>query len=248
MEVKSIIPCRIEEISFAAVFLLISLRRDALLFKNYSPLYDDKYIDDFEAQKTVVENLISPKQLTGEMKKITKLVAADYKRIRNIVNRIEDYLGMSKNPLSLDISDFGQAAVRKELEAKNDEGIVKEIITLFKNTEDNKAALAPVGYTPAFSAKISKIISDLTTDSVAQTSKKDDRIVLTHENMLELNKLWKIMSKVLESGKNIANEEENGSMLKDYTFAYIEKKVRLEHKKELAAIKVVEPAQAESTK
>lgn len=227
VDLKTLFPCRYEELSFIAAFLLITLIRDKALFLAYSPTYNDEFIEDFESLKTLVENLINPRKLTGERKVLTKLVAKDYANIRKYLNRLEDYLKMADLPLTLAVNDFGIRLVRHELEAKNDEGIVKELKTLFKNAEDNKLALEPKGYTVAVSAAISNLITSLTTDSVAQTVKLDSRIALTHDNKKAMNDLWLIMDQVMESGKKIAKEEGNDLMLKDYTYAALEKKVRL---------------------
>lgn len=228
MEEKVQFQGRIEEVIFAAVYLLVSLKRDKDLFKAYSPVYDDAFIAGFEAQSEQVDNLVSPKKLTGEMKVITRLVASDYKKIRNMVNRIDDYLKLSDGQLTMGSVDFGIKEVRRQLNSKNDEGIVKELKMLYKNTENNKLALEPKGYTDAVSNDFKTLIGSLGSNSQAQTLKKDSRIALTKENIKELNKLWTIMTQVMDSGKNIAKEQENDSMLKDYTYLNLKKKLRLE--------------------
>jgi hypothetical protein len=228
MEERVMFNCRMEELTFIAVFLLISMKRDKTLFKSYSPVYDDKYIAGFETQKDDVEALVNPSQLTGEMKAITTLVAADYTKVRNMLNRVEDYLKLTEAPLTMGIADFGIRKVREQLESKNDEGIVRELRNLFQNLENNKTALEPVGYTTAISAEFKALIPGLTADSVSQTSKKDSRIALTQENIKTMNKLWKTMDKVMESGKKIGKEQKNSSMIDDYTYAHVLKKVRLQ--------------------
>jgi hypothetical protein len=220
-----------EELPFIAIYLLVSLKRDKALFTEFSTIYDDDYIADMEAQNDTVKNLISPLKLTGEMKVITKLVADDYTKIRGVVNRAESYLKKAKTGLTMAADDFGVSQVRDELEAKNDEGIVKNLRMLFNNLEDNKAVLVPKGYTPAVSTKFAALIESLGTDSVAQNLKKDSRITLTRENIETMNVLWRKMDEVMEDGKKIAKEKKNDAMLLDYSFKYIQKKVRLDRKK-----------------
>ena len=215
-----------EELTFIALYLLVSLKRDIALFKEFSPVYNDKYIADMEAQKNLVEELTAPQQLTGEMKSITRMVASDYTRVRNMVNRLESYLDKVTEPLTIAVADFGIRQARVELKAKNDEGIVHQLRVVQKNFENNKAAIEPKGYTTEIAAELKALITSLTTNSTAQNLKKDDRKVLTRENIEEMNKLWKMMSEVMDDGKKIAREQENAAMAKDYTFRYIQKKVR----------------------
>jgi hypothetical protein len=54
--------------------------------------------------------------------------------------------------------------------------------------------------------------------------------VLTRENIEEMNKLWKIMSEVMNDGKKIAKEKKDAAMAKDYTFTDLQKKVRQDRK------------------
>ena len=219
-----------EDLPFIAIYLLVSLKRDKALFNAFSPVYDDKYIADMETQKNLVEELTAPKQLTGEMKHITQLVATDYTKVRNMLNRLESYLDKVAEPLTIAAADFGIRQTRTELNAKNDEGIVRQLRVLYKNMESNKAALAPKGYTEAISAELKALITSLTTNSTAQNLKKDDRKVLTRENIEEMNKLWKIMSEVMDDGKKIAKEKKDAAMAKDYTFSDLQKKVRQDRK------------------
>jgi hypothetical protein len=219
-----------EELPFIAIYLLVSLKRDKAMFKAYSPVYDDPFIAGMEAQKTLVEELVTPRQLTGEMKLITQLVAADYTKIRNMLNRVESYINKATAPLTIAAADFGIRQVRLELEAKNDEGIVMQLRALHRNLESNKTALEPKGYTVAISTEFAALIPSLTTNSTTQNLKKDNRKELTRENIAEMNKLWKMMNEVLEDGKKIAREQKNDAMLGDYTFKYIQKKVRQDRK------------------
>lgn len=217
---------RQEEIPFFSSYLLISLKRDKVPFKTYSKKFDDVYIEKFEAQKTIVDKLINPFHLTAERKVITGLVQEDYSKIRNMVNKIEDYVKLTETPLTISAADFGIKGVRKELLSKNDEGIVSELKIVFKNTEDNKLALESAGYSTEISAEFSELIDSLKNDSIDQNLKLDSRIALTQENIKEINKLWRIMDQVLESGKKIAREAKNDLMHKDYTFTHVIKKVR----------------------
>jgi hypothetical protein len=229
MKEKALFTCRIEELPFVVVFLLISLKRDKALFKAYAPTYDDAFIASIEAQATAVKARTSPKSLTGEMKSLTKLVAADYKSVRDMINHIETILESVTVKLTMGVEDFGVRAVREELYAKNDEGIVLQLRTLFKNVENNSVELEKEGYTPALSEEFEKLIDTLGEDSTTQTTKKDDRKYLTQGNIKEGNKLWALISKVMKTGKKIAKQMENDSMHDDYTFNNILKKVRLEH-------------------
>lgn len=226
-------PGLFEELPFNAFYILILLKRDKELFIEYSSVYGDLFITDMETQKDLVDELVPTRQLTSERKLLTRIVASDYTKTRNLANRAESYLDKvdtALTPLTMSVADFGIRQLRDELEAKNDEGIVRELRALHMNLENNKIALEPKGYTAAISTQFKNLIATLTTDSTAQNLKLDDRKVLTRENIQEMNKLWKMMSDVMEDGKKIGKELKNDAMVKDYTFSNIQKKVRLERK------------------
>jgi hypothetical protein len=226
--------CRIEELTFLGVFILVSFNRDKADFIKFSPDYNDPFADNCEQTITVVEELVAPKKLTGEMKKITQQLADLFTHCRNMMNKVERYVDKaSKDGLELTMApgDFGIKAVCEAAGHRNDEGMVKNLRTVQQNLTANLDALIPKGYTAEVQAELKTLIRDLNDASVAQTLKKNERMELVKNNMGELNNLWLIIDDLMKSGKAIYKEKDK-SRLRDYTYAELIKNVQLKRKQE----------------
>jgi len=225
--------CRIEELTFIGVFILVSFNRDKADFIKLSPDYNDPFAENCEQTITQVEELVAPKKLTGEMKKITQQLADGFTHCRNLMNKVERYVDKASQagPLTMAPGDFGIKAVREAVGLKNDEGVVKNLRALQQNLTANLDALIPKGYTNEVQAELKTLIRDLNDTSVAQTLKKNERAELVKNNMGELNSLWLIIDDLMKSGKAIYKEKDK-SKVKDYTYAELIKNVQLKRKQE----------------
>lgn len=231
---EPLLKCRIEELTFLAVFILVSFKRDKADFMAFSPDYNDPFADNCQETINIVEELVAPKKITGEMKMYTKQLAALFTHCRNILNKIERYLDKaSQNKLTLTMApgDFGIKAVRDEVNVKNDEGVVKLLRVLQQNLNANVAALETKGYTADVQAELKNLIKDLNDTSIAQTLKKNERAEVVKNNMGQLNKLWLILDDLMKTGKAIYKEKDK-SKLKDYTYSELIKNVQLKRKQE----------------
>ena len=224
--------CRIEELPFLGVFLLTSFNRDKDDFIAFSTDYKEPFATTAKAKITLVEELINPKKLTGEMKKLTQKLRDGFTHCRNFVNKVERYLDKAdtdKVVLTMAPADFGIKAIRDAVNLKNDEGAVLLLRTLQQNLADNLAVLATKGYTADVQTELKNLIKDLGDNSVAQTLKKKEREALVKNNMGQLNTLWLIMDNLMKDGKAIYKEKDK-SKLKDYTYTDLIKDVQLKRK------------------
>lgn len=226
--------CRIEELPFLGVFILASFNRDKADFMKFSPDYNDPFADNCQQAISIVEELVAPKKLTGEMKKITQQLADHFTRCRNVMNKVERYIDKASQggqALTMAPGDFGIKAIREAVRLRNDEGVVKHLRTLQQNLTDNLAALAAKGYTDEAQAELRALIKDLSETSVAQTMKKNERAELVKNNIGEFNKLWLIIDDLMKTGKAIYKEKDK-SKVKDYTYAELIKNVQLKRKQD----------------
>jgi hypothetical protein len=229
METKAIFACRIEELPFLGTLLLNSFTRDEDDFIELSPTYDTPFTTTFTAKVALVEEVVNPEKLTGEMKKLTQKLGTHFANGRNLLNRVEIYIGKAaeeKAPLTMAPKDFGIKAVRDEITLKNDEGAVRKLRILESNLKDNLIVLAPKGYSVAVQTELANLIKDLSADSIAQTKKKKDREKLVEENIGEFNTLWKMMTDIMKSGKAIYQKKDK-TKVSDYTYDHIIKDVQL---------------------
>jgi hypothetical protein len=244
-EVERLFKCRIEELPFLGKLLLISFIRDKDGFITISPDYADPFTEKFQNQVKLVDELVNPKKLTGEMKVLTQKLSAHFKHTRNLVNRLEIYINKAvsdKLPLTLTPSDFGIKLVRQEVNLKNDEGVVRNLQSLKNNLSENLTSLVAKGYTVAVQTELTTLIKELGEDSIAQTTKKKQREKLVNDNMSELNNLWSMMNDILKTGKAYAKEKDSVK-IKDYTYDHILKDVKMKRKEEAKKEKTETPAE-----
>lgn len=229
------ISCRIEELTFLALFILDSFIRDKADFIALSPKYKDPFTANANAQIALVEDLINPKKLTGELKKLTQKLRDGFTHCRNLLNKLERYLDMAaQENLSLTMvpADFGIKAIRENVNLKNDEGVVLKLRSLQQKLDDNTTVLATVGYTEEVKTELTNLIKDLSDTSVAQTRKKKEREALVSKNMDQLYKLWSIIVDLMKSGKTISKEQKDRNKLDDYTYSKVIRDVQLKRKQQ----------------
>jgi hypothetical protein len=226
--------CKIEELTFLAFFILVSFKRDKDDFIQFSPDYNDPFADNCQETINIVEELVAPQKLTGEMKMHTKQLTVHFTHCRNLMNKIERYLDKAlqdKLTLTMAPGDFGIKPVRDAVNSKNDEGVVKLLRVLQQNLTANQAALETKGYTAAVQAELKTLIKELSETSIGQTLKKNERAELVKNNMGQLNKLWFIIDDLMKTGKAIYKEKDK-SKLKDYTYSELIKNVQMKRKQE----------------
>jgi hypothetical protein len=226
-------PCRIEELPFLADFTRDSFVRDTEYFKAFSPEFGNNYLQTFDSQAQLVNEVVSPSLLMAEQKAITSRIAAHYTNARNITNRLERYTEMATDAklLKITVSDFGFKTLRKEIDRNNDEAVVKKLGEALQQADNNREALEPMGFTPAFRQELATFIQSFATDILNQKRKKEERLKLTENNSGQFSVLWKMISNIQNTGKVIFKEKDK-SKLKDYTYTDLIKKVRLQRKKE----------------
>lgn len=225
---------KIEDLPFLGLIILASFNRDEADFIKFAPKYKTPFATNVQTQITLVEELINPKKLTGEMKQLTHQLIEGFTHCRNFVNKVERYLEMAvdeKLSLTMAPADFGIKAIRDAVNVKNDEGVVLHLRTLKQNLADNLTVLATQGYTTEVQTELTTLIKTLSDASVAQTQKKKEREKLVESNIDELNKLWVILSDILKSGKTIYKEIDKRK-LKDYTYIEVLKNVQIQRAKQ----------------
>lgn len=226
--------CKIEELPFLGAITHEYFIRDKQDFILFSPVYNDPFAATLLGQNKVVDDLVSSRKVTAEMKKMTQKLAADFTRARNVLNKVERYVTMSEAdglPLKIAAVDFGISEARMNLARKNDEGVVLNLNVIRKNIQENLAALEDKGYNADLQKELDSLIKDITGDSLAQTMKKKERQELVRKNIGELNKLWKMIDDILKTGKSIYKGKDD-QKVRDYTYTDLIRNVQIRRQKE----------------
>lgn len=240
------IRCRVEELPFLAKFVRDSYTRDQSEFVTYSPVFNSEFLTRYDFLLALIEGLVSPKSLTGERKMITVRLQLNYGTTRSIINKVEGYANLAKSSLTMSPADFGFNLLRKSLDAKNDEGIIKNLKTLAQNIGSNVEALRKVGLSDSYRNEINDFLISFETDVLNQARKLRERRGLVHENRKQFNELWDLLILLIDTGKIIFKEKKDALKIKDYTYSELMKNVRKAYHKQEEEVQAQIKAETES--
>ena len=226
------ISCQVEEVPFLSELVRTRLMAHMAQFTGFSPLFADGYLTRYDEGAQTVNNIISPLQLTGEMKKITKALAVKYREARHILNRLEFLINSAGDGLTVAPEDFGIKNIRDQISRKNDEGIAKGLHDLLNLIGNNSAALEATGLTPEYTQEVQQFVTGFTEASLGQTGKLEERMKHVNENAGTINAHWKMITEICKAGKIIGKAEGDEDMVKEFTMKELKKRVRVERKKQ----------------
>ena len=195
---------RLNELSPLTLFVTNSFVKNQTEFEAFSPKYDETYAATIEAKRKLVDKLINPIQLTGELKVITRSIYSDQTTVSKIIGLLQGYAKRATG-LSIDAKDFGFGAVRKSNNSGDIEGLVKNMRIVGLNAKKNLVVLTAVGYSAAKLTAYDLLTNGLETNNAAQNSKEEERRNLVSDNHLLLNELWEMVSDIADAGKRIYN-------------------------------------------
>jgi hypothetical protein len=224
------INCRTEEVPALSELTRDNYLRDQQLFAAFSPLFNDTFLEKYNAQEQKVKELVEPQTLTGEMKKITGRIAGHYEKARTIANKVEFFAEKAEALLNVKPTDFGFKVLRKSLKLKNDEGIIKGLRGMVQHIGANREALTQQGLTYEMYDEITGFIDAFEKDSLDQVRKLKERAELVKNNAGEFNAMWEMISTLCNAGQILAKERKDKAMLADYTMKKLVKKVRIMRK------------------
>ena len=223
--------CKDEELPVICRFSLISLRRDLADFTAYSPKLGETYLADYESKIAAVEELVSPKSETTEMKKITDRLSAGMNVLLDHVKYLEGYLKMAGNSINLSAADFGLSELRKGINNGDPEKVLDRLKDVNKNVVTYKAALAEQGFTDVLQAKLMNVYASLSADRQLQYQILTHRKALVQSNVETLNELNSRLTEVLRTGK-ILYQGKDAVKQQEYTLSELKKRVRRISKKD----------------
>lgn len=226
-EIKKKFPCRIEELTVIANFLKGNYETDEPDFAGHSPDYNTTFLTNYENKILQVEGIVFPKTLIDQLKVVTDRVYSNMTATRELLNKLEDYVKKSTDPLTVNKEDFGIKEVRNEVSQSDAEGFDLKMGILLQNIDANISVLTPKGYTAQQRTDIGTLKTSVKADNILQNEKMEEKEDLVKANMNILNELWDIMNGILDTGKALYRLS-NAEKLENYEMTKYIARVRQE--------------------
>ena len=222
------IQCRVEELPVLGGFVLSSMQGSLADFTGFSPDYNAAFMTTANADLATIEGLINPKQLTKELKVITKRIYANQTLLRSKIDFLEGYINRATG-LTMDKKDFGISEVRKKNNSGDIEGLIGAMSFLITNVSiaTNLTALTAKGYSNAQNTALIALKDAFKADNIAQNNKVNDRNNKVIANYAKLNAFWDKVMDINDAGKRIYKATAP-NRLDDFTMAKLKARIRQE--------------------
>lgn len=230
MKLKYSFNLRIEEIPVLGAFIKNSFVRDRNDFLEYSPDFNENYLNNYIEKLNAVESLVNPIKLTKELSVITERIYSNLVALRPLLNRLEGYTMRASGSLTIAPKHFGIKEVRAKITSRNVEATLNNLKILLENVDNNFEALKIKGYSEEARKEIGSLQKAIKDDNLAQNIKLDERESHVRTNIKVLNELWKEMTDIMDSGKRIYKSVD-AVKAKDYTLTALKKRLSQEGKR-----------------
>lgn len=215
--------CRTEELPVIASFLLGSFERDQADFENYSADFATTFIESYRDLIEEVETIINPSNLRAEQKRITGRLYENLENLRALVLKIEGYIRRAET-LTVDHDNFGISELRRDISAKNIEGVLFFSRKVLQLLDDNNTSLSARGLTTDTISSFITLVETIKTDDLLQQQKMSRHTELVNTNIGICNQLWEKMNDLMDTGKRLYKYD-NSFKLSDYTMDTLMKRV-----------------------
>ena len=217
--------CKDEELPVVCGFAAISLARDLNDFTEYSPIFDNGYVEVFQGKISVVQELVQPKSETVLLKVITERINNNLDAMISPINYLDGYLELASKNVPISATDFGLTQLRKSVRSRDIENVLKLLRTVNGNINKYKDDLMAKGLTEPQIVKFTEVSFTLTEDKNKKYKLISNRTAIVQNNLGILNDLNDQMAEICKIGK-ILYKQTDKAKLKDYTFAQMMKQVR----------------------
>ena len=223
--IQKLFSCKYEELAPIGRFILFSLRRDIVEFGAFSSRFNGSYVSETETLIVAVENLIDPQSETLAKSLISKRMIDTLGSFSINIDKVEGYLKLSKNDLGITPSAFGITQLRKNINDKNYEAVLKLTTALIAAIEKYKARLAFYGLTNEVVSNLTNALNSLKNDYQQRYEILSNRRLIVQNNLGTLNDLYLRINEIGTIGKIIFKND--SVKLSEYTFSKLLTKVRL---------------------
>lgn len=217
--------CKDEELPILCDYSAFSLKRDLAEFSTYSPRFKQEYVDAFETKIKTVTELIEPKSETVELKIITDRLYTTLDSMISPANYLTGYIEMAQESLKITSADFGLKALRKGINTRDAESVIKNLHTINTNIKKYKTILTEQGLSEELTVKFLTAYASVATDKQIQYKIISNRKNIVQKNLGLLNELYAQFTEILRVGK-ILYKATDAAKLKEYTLNELKKRVR----------------------
>lgn len=216
--------CKNEELPVICRLAATSLKRDQATYEEYSPKFNSTYTTDFEAKTFAVEELLSPKTETVQLKIINDRLHLTTLNLSELTNRLSGYVDMAYPSIKMSQADFDIINLRKGINAFDTEKVVKNLKNVITNANNNKEALEAQGLKETLITELTSASETIMADKVKKYEILNNRKTIVENNMVLLNDLNSNLVEILKIGK-ILFKNSAPLKLSEYTFSELKKQV-----------------------
>lgn len=132
---------------------------------------------------------------------------------------------MAHQSLKVSTADFGLTLLRKGINSKDAESVIKNLHTVISNINPNMDILSAQGSQPELVASFSMAANSILADKQKQYEIISNRKVLVQSNVGMPNSLFEQLTEILSIGK-ILYMDNDTAKLQEYKFSELKKRVR----------------------
>ncbi|MDR2928149.1 MAG: hypothetical protein LBV41_08130 [Cytophagaceae bacterium] len=216
--------CKNEELPIIAAYVLYGIKRDLSDFQAYSPIFDDKYIVDFNRKIIAANELVNPRVEMEDSKAATERLHIGMDALIVPANRLAGYVEFARKEIQITPTGFGITALKKRIKARDAEGVLQNLRLVNANIQKYKTQLEPYGLTQEMIGLFTKGISIISAENQLQYETTENRRATVQANMNILNDLYLQITVICKTGKILYPN--NVVKLSEYTFIKLMQKVR----------------------
>jgi hypothetical protein len=218
--------CKDEELSVICRYALSYLRRDLTVFAAFSPVFNEDWLNGFDRKINLVDELVSPKMETDELKKITKRLYQTMDDLRDPIVRIRAYLHLAKDSVPVSAKDFGLTLLNRKITCRDSEGVRQNLLIVNAYLKKYREPLVAVGFNDAVIEQFGVAVTSITNDNQQQFEIVSKRKTVVQNNLKTLNELYAQLVDMLNVGKSLYKNIDPAKA-KEYAFSALKKSVRI---------------------
>jgi len=216
--------CKDEELPIVSRFAAFSLRRDLDEFAAFSPKFNEEYATGYESQIAIVSDLVEPQSETTQRKLITNRLFATMAGLIDPINRVTGYIDLTADTLKVSATDFGLTQLRKGINAKDIENVIKSLHLVNASITKYKTELTAQGLSEELANKFVTAAVSIAADKEAQYEILTNRKAIVQNNVSVCNNLYSQLCEIMKVGK-ILYKATDPVKLQEYTFTDLKKRV-----------------------
>jgi hypothetical protein len=217
--------CKDEELPVVCRYALSCVKRDLPDFAGFSPIFNDEWISGFESRIDFVDELVSPKIETDELKKITKRMYLTMDGLLDPIAKIRGYLSLAKDSVPVSTKDFGLTLLRQKIASRDAEGVRQSLLTVNAYLKKYSEPLVAAGLNSAIMEQFSDAVTSITNDNQLQFEIVSKRKTVVQNNLKMLNELYGQLIDLLNVGRALYKNTDP-LKAKEYVFSALRKSVR----------------------